>query len=33
MKTEGVGGRKPIADPENRDDWWKDRRVEFILNK
>jgi flagellar hook assembly protein FlgD len=33
MTTEGAGGRKPIADPANRDDWWKDRRVEFILNK
>ncbi|MDR0409522.1 MAG: OmpA family protein [Spirochaetaceae bacterium] len=33
MTTEGMGGRKPIADPANRDDWWKDRRVEFILNK
>jgi outer membrane protein OmpA-like peptidoglycan-associated protein len=33
MTTEGLGGRKPIANPANRDDWWKDRRVEFILNK
>jgi flagellar hook assembly protein FlgD/outer membrane protein OmpA-like peptidoglycan-associated protein len=33
MTTEGSGGRKPIANPANRDDWWKDRRVEFILNK
>ncbi|MDR2803307.1 MAG: OmpA family protein, partial [Treponema sp.] len=33
MNTDGMGGRKPIANPENRDDWWKDRRVEFILNK
>jgi flagellar hook assembly protein FlgD len=33
MTTDGVGGRKPIANPANRDDWWKDRRVEFILNK
>jgi flagellar hook assembly protein FlgD/outer membrane protein OmpA-like peptidoglycan-associated protein len=33
MTTDGVGGRKPIANPENRGDWWKDRRVEFILNK
>jgi flagellar hook assembly protein FlgD/outer membrane protein OmpA-like peptidoglycan-associated protein len=33
MTTEGAGGRKPVADPANRDDWWKDRRVEFILNK
>jgi flagellar hook assembly protein FlgD len=33
MSTEGLGGRKPIANPANRDDWWKDRRVEFILNK
>ncbi|MDR3356374.1 MAG: OmpA family protein [Spirochaetaceae bacterium] len=33
MTTTGVGGRKPVADPAKRDDWWKDRRVEFILNK
>jgi flagellar hook assembly protein FlgD/outer membrane protein OmpA-like peptidoglycan-associated protein len=33
MTTEGAGGRKPVANPANRDDWWKDRRVEFILNK
>jgi outer membrane protein OmpA-like peptidoglycan-associated protein/flagellar hook assembly protein FlgD len=33
MKTEGVGGRKPVANRDKRDDWWKDRRVEFILNK
>ena len=33
MTTEGAGGRKPVANRENRDDWWKDRRVEFILNK
>ncbi|MDR2795426.1 MAG: OmpA family protein [Spirochaetaceae bacterium] len=33
MTTDGLGGRKPIADSANRDDWWKDRRVEFILNK
>ncbi|MDR2098312.1 MAG: OmpA family protein [Spirochaetaceae bacterium] len=33
MTTTGMGGRKPVANPANRDDWWKDRRVEFILNK
>jgi outer membrane protein OmpA-like peptidoglycan-associated protein len=33
MTTEGAGGRKPVANRANRDDWWKDRRVEFILNK
>ncbi|MDR1363015.1 MAG: OmpA family protein [Spirochaetaceae bacterium] len=33
MSTAGLGGRMPIANPSNRDDWWKDRRVEFILNK
>ncbi|MDR0685102.1 MAG: OmpA family protein [Spirochaetaceae bacterium] len=33
MTTDGAGGRKPVANRENRDDWWKDRRVEFILNK
>lgn len=33
MTTIGLGGRKPVADPAKREDWWKDRRVEFILNK
>lgn len=33
MTTVGLGGRKPVADPSRRDDWWRDRRVEFILNK
>ncbi|GHT77587.1 hypothetical protein FACS1894130_02370 [Spirochaetia bacterium] len=29
----GIGGARPIAPYENRDDWWKNRRVEFILIK
>ncbi|MDR2660074.1 MAG: OmpA family protein [Spirochaetaceae bacterium] len=33
MTTDGQGGKRPIANPADRDDWWKDRRVEFILNK
>lgn len=29
----GVGGRQPVAGRDDRDNWWKNRRVEFILNK
>ena len=29
----GMGGTKPVAAREDRDNWWKNRRVEFILNK
>jgi outer membrane protein OmpA-like peptidoglycan-associated protein len=27
----GMGGTKPVAAYEDRDNWWKNRRVEFIL--
>ncbi|GHU42643.1 cell envelope biogenesis protein OmpA [Spirochaetia bacterium] len=33
LSTEGVGGRKPVADRNDKDVNWKNRRVEFILNK
>ena len=29
----GVGSARPIASYENHDEWWKNRRVEFILIK
>jgi hypothetical protein len=29
----GVGGSRPVAAFEDRDNWWKNRRVEFILVK
>ena len=29
----GMGGRVPVAAREDRANWWKNRRVEFILNK
>jgi flagellar hook assembly protein FlgD/outer membrane protein OmpA-like peptidoglycan-associated protein len=31
METVGEGGTEPIVSRENRDEWWKNRRVEFIL--
>lgn len=33
LTTVGVGGRQPVAAREDKDNWWKNRRVEFILNK
>ena len=33
LSTVGVGGRQPVAAREDKDNWWKNRRVEFILNK
>ena len=33
LSTTGEGGRKPIASRDDTDNWWKNRRVEFILNK
>lgn len=33
LTTVGVGGRQPVVPREDRDNWWKNRRVEFILNK
>ena len=29
----GIGGARPVAQYEDRDNWWKNRRVEFILVK
>jgi len=29
----GVGGARPVSKYEDRANWWKNRRVEFILNK
>lgn len=33
LTTVGMGGRNPIVPRDDRDNWWKNRRVEFILNK
>ena len=33
LSTVGIGGRRPVATREDRDNWWKNRRVEFILIK
>ena len=33
ITTEGMGGTKPVADPKDADNNWKNRRVEFILVK
>ena len=33
LSAVGRGGRQPVAAREDRDNWWKNRRVEFILNK
>lgn len=33
MKTEGKGGRERIAALNDRENWWKNRRVEFLLHK
>jgi hypothetical protein len=33
LSTTGAGGRKPIVPREDSENWWKNRRVEFILNK
>jgi flagellar hook assembly protein FlgD len=33
LSTVGMGGRQPVARREDRDNWWKNRRVEFILEK
>jgi len=33
LTTVGMGGRQPVVAREDRDNWWKNRRVEFILNK
>ena len=33
LSAVGIGGTKPIAPLSDRDNWWKNRRVEFILIK
>ncbi len=33
LSTVGMGGRVPIAGLDDRENWWKNRRVEFILDK
>ena len=31
IKTVGMGGANPIAGPNDRSNWWKNRRVEFVI--
>lgn len=33
ISTDGKGGSEPVADPKDKDNNWKNRRVEFILEK
>lgn len=33
LTTEGKGGREPVVAREDKDNWWKNRRVEFVLVK
>ena len=33
LSTVGMGGTRPVAARDDRDNWWKNRRVEFILKK
>ncbi|MDE5798462.1 MAG: OmpA family protein, partial [Treponemataceae bacterium] len=33
LETDGKGGTEPVADPKDDANKWKNRRVEFILNK
>lgn len=33
LSAVGIGGAKPIASLSDRDNWWKNRRVEFVLIK
>lgn len=33
LTTIGQGGRKPVVKRADKENWWKNRRVEFILNK
>ena len=33
LVTDGKGGTEPVADPKDKDNNWKNRRVEFILQK
>jgi len=31
LSAYGVGGARPVANWDDHDNWWKNRRVEFIL--
>lgn len=33
LSTEGKGGKEPVAAFDDKSNWWKNRRVEFILKK
>ena len=33
LNTEGMGGTRPVVNPKDSDNNWKNRRVEFILQK
>ncbi|MBQ4331851.1 MAG: OmpA family protein, partial [Spirochaetaceae bacterium] len=33
LSTVGMGGRQPVVSHADRANWWKNRRVEFILEK
>ena len=33
LSTNGLGGTKPVVNPKDKDNNWKNRRVEFILQK
>lgn len=33
LTTEGMGGTRPVVNPKDKDNNWKNRRVEFILQK
>ena len=33
LSTVGMGGRKPVVSRADKPNWWKNRRVEFILDK
>lgn len=31
IETVGMGGANPLAGPDDRNNWWKNRRVEFVI--
>ena len=33
LSTDGLGGTKPVVNPKDKDNNWKNRRVEFVLQK
>jgi len=33
LSTVGMGGRQPVVSRSDKPNWWKNRRVEFILEK